>query len=75
MSGAGGGGGGVLKAINKYLQQARRLDKVEPAIAYYCRYYAAQHALKNKKSKADMAVVDELISWCEKVTAAHSGAQ
>ena len=28
--------GGVYKQINKYLQQAKKLDKVEPAIAYYC---------------------------------------
>ena len=28
--------GGVYKQINKYLQQAKKLDKIEPVIAYYC---------------------------------------
>ena len=62
------GSGGVLKSINKYLVQAKKLDKVEPVIAYYCRLHAAQTALKLRKSKEDEAVAGELISWCEKVS-------
>ena len=59
--------GGVLKLVNKYLVQAKKLDKVEPVIAYYCRLHAAQVAMKMRKSKADEAVAGELISWCEQV--------
>ena len=62
--------GGVLKLVNKYLVQAKKLDKVEPAIAYYCRFYAAMVAMRSRKTKEDEAVASELISWCEKHKAA-----
>ena len=35
--------GGVYKQINKYLQQAKKLDKIEPVIAYYCRKTHIHH--------------------------------
>ena len=62
--------GGVLKLVNKYLVQAKKLDKVEPVIAYYTRFYAAMVAMRSRKSKEDEAVAGELISWCEKHKAA-----
>ena len=64
--------GGVLKSINRYLVQAKKVDKVDPVVAYYCRLHAAQVALKTRKSKEDEAVAEELISWCEKVSHSHT---
>ena len=63
--------GGVLKSVNKYLVQAKKVDQVDPVTAYYCRLHAAQVALKMRKSKEDAAVAEELIRWCEQVAHQH----
>jgi hypothetical protein len=45
----------TLKAINKFILQAKKLDKVDPIIAYYCRMYAMQLAIgvKNRDKAAN----------------------
>ena len=65
--------GGVLKSINRFLVQAKKVDKVDSVVAYYCRLHAAQVALKMRKSREDEAVAEELISWCEQHKSAIAG--
>lgn len=56
----------AIKGVKKYLQQAVRLDKVEPLVAYYCRMYAMQQAIAVKnKNKEDMKVLGGLMTWLE----------
>ncbi len=61
----------VIKSVKKYLQQAVRLDKIEPLVAYYCRLYAitTAMAIKSPKSKEDMKLIGGLMTWLETVRA------
>ncbi|CAG8556622.1 1103_t:CDS:2 [Paraglomus brasilianum] len=55
-----------LKFLNPYLQRATELDKREPVIAYYCRYYAAQRAIANgTKTPESNAFLNKLLDLLE----------
>jgi len=43
----------MFKPLNKYLVQAKKLDKVQPVAAYYCRYYFLRKAFGMIKGKDD----------------------
>lgn len=59
-----------LKAIRKYIQQAKRLEKVEPHVGYCCRLFAMQKAMqvKGKKPPEVLQVLNDLMGWLEKNT-------
>ncbi|CAG8464362.1 8754_t:CDS:2 [Paraglomus occultum] len=55
-----------LKSLNPYLQRATELEKREPVIAYYCRYYAAKRALTNGTKTAESnAFLNKLLDLLE----------
>jgi vacuolar protein sorting-associated protein VTA1 len=57
-----------LKFINQYLQRAQELEKIEPVVSYYCRYYAARQAIdRGAKSPESQAFLVGLLDKLEQV--------
>eukprot|EP01083_Nonionella_stella_P063967 166287_1 len=44
-----------LKQLKRFIREAKKTEKVSPVIAYYCRLYAIQEAMKLDESKKTMA--------------------
>jgi len=42
-----------FKALKKYIREAKKFDKVEPVIAYYCRLFAVMEAMKIDKTSPE----------------------
>lgn len=58
--------GSVLKNITKYLQQAKKLEKLDPLVCYYCRLYALQVGIKiQNKSPDDLKLIGQIMTWME----------
>jgi len=54
----------ALKAIVPYLQRAQEIEKIEPTIAYYSRFFAVKLGISKKQSKDDekflLKIMDKL---------------
>lgn len=56
-----------LKHIASFLKRADELDEQEPTIAYYCKFYAAQFAVRNAKTPAARQIIAQLLKELEEV--------
>ncbi len=55
-----------LKEIRKFVQQAKKLDKLQPSVAYYCRMAAVLAGMKiQNKSVEEDAALRDLMGWLE----------
>jgi len=57
-----------LKSVKPYLDRASEVQAKDPIVAYHCRLFALQEAMKLRASvpKADMGFVLSLMDQCEK---------
>ena len=54
-----------LKGVTKFLRQAKKMDKIQPLVAYHCRLHAMETAMKVQQkspevSKFLITLMDEL---------------
>eukprot|EP01083_Nonionella_stella_P133859 407084_1 len=43
-----------LKSVNRYLRQAKKMDKIQPLVAYHCRLHAIETAMKVENKTAEV---------------------
>ena len=58
-----------LKHLAPYLARAHELDNRDPVVAYYCRYYAVQEAVKEHSKDKDHEVLAFLMALMDKMEA------
>lgn len=56
-----------LKALNTFMKIASDLEKTDPVIGYWCRFYSVQNGLKiDSKSKESVVFLTGVMGWLEK---------
>jgi len=63
----------VLKPVQSFMKIASDLEKLDPVVGYWCRFYVVQNGLKiDSKSKESVGFLTAIMSWLEKACNRYS---